>query len=270
MKIEKYLEQAKEQFIRDSLLSDEFLDMMQENIEPIESRMAYYRCAIMEVETKFKVLNEQFSLQYDRNPIESIKSRTKSMDSILKKVRRKNIPLNLDAIEEQIKDIAGVRVVCSFPEDIYMLADCLLQQDDVTLIERKDYIKNPKESGYRSLHLIVEIPIFLENEKRPMKVEVQLRTIAMDFWASLEHKLRYKKDIPADEAEQLAIELQECAQISAALDTRMENIRNRMNSPEFRKKAKAQKNHPVQLLGAPRPIRLLGEFGDDEAPSSGE
>ena len=270
MKIEKYFEQAKEQFIRDNLLSDEFLDMMQENIEPIESRMAYYRCAIMEVETKFKVLNEQFSLQYDRNPIESIKSRTKSMDSILKKVRRKNIPLNFDAIEEQIKDIAGVRVVCSFPEDIYMLADCLLQQDDVTLIERKDYIKNPKESGYRSLHLIVEIPIFLENEKRPMKVEVQLRTIAMDFWASLEHKLRYKKDIPADEAEQLAIELQECAQISAALDTRMENIRNRMNSPEFREKAKAQKNRPVQLLGAPRPIRLLGEFGDEKAPSSVE
>ena len=254
MKIEKYFEQAKEQFIRDNLLSDEFLDMMQENIEPIESRMAYYRCAIMEVETKFKVLNEQFSLQYDRNPIESIKSRTKSMDSILKKVRRKNIPLNFDAIEEQI----------------YMLADCLLQQDDVTLIERKDYIKNPKESGYRSLHLIVEIPIFLENEKRPMKVEVQLRTIAMDFWASLEHKLRYKKDIPADEAEQLAIELQECAQISAALDTRMENIRNRMNSPEFREKAKAQKNRPVQLLGAPRPIRLLGEFGDEKAPSSVE
>lgn len=258
MKIEKYLEQAKEQFIRDSLLSDEFLDRMQANIQPIESHMAYYRCAIMEVETKFKVLNEQFSLQYDRNPIESIKSRTKSMDSILKKVRRKNIPLNLEAIEEEIKDIAGVRVVCSFPEDIYMLAECLLQQDDVTLIEKKDYIKNPKESGYRSLHLIVEIPIFLENEKRPMKVEVQLRTIAMDFWASLEHKLRYKKDIPEDEAEQLAIELQECAQISAALDTRMENIRNRMNSEEFRRKAAEQKERSIQSIAAGRPIpRLL-------------
>lgn len=259
MKIEKYLEQAKEQFIRDSLLSDEFLDRMQANIQPIESHMAYYRCAIMEVETKFKVLNEQFSLQYDRNPIESIKSRTKSMDSILKKVRRKNIPLNLEAIEEEIKDIAGVRVVCSFPEDIYMLAECLLQQDDVTLIEKKDYIKNPKESGYRSLHLIVEIPIFLENEKRPMKVEVQLRTIAMDFWASLEHKLRYKKDIPEDEAEQLAIELQECAQISAALDTRMENIRNRMNSEEFRRKAAEQKERSIQLIAAGRPIPKLLE-----------
>lgn len=259
MKIEKYLEQAKEQFIRDSLLSDEFLDRMQANIQPIESHMAYYRCAIMEVETKFKVLNEQFSLQYDRNPIESIKSRTKSMDSILKKVRRKNIPLNLEAIEEEIKDIAGVRVVCSFPEDIYMLAECLLQQDDVTLIEKKDYIKNPKESGYRSLHLIIEIPIFLENEKRPMKVEVQLRTIAMDFWASLEHKLRYKKDIPEDEAEQLAIELQECAQISAALDTRMENIRNRMNSEEFRRKAAEQKERSIQSIAAGRPIPKLLE-----------
>lgn len=259
MKIEKYLEQAKEQFIRDSLLSDEFLDRMQANIQPIESHMAYYRCAIMEVETKFKVLNEQFSLQYDRNPIESIKSRTKSMDSILKKVRRKNIPLNLEAIEEEIKDIAGVRVVCSFPEDIYMLAECLLQQDDVRLIEKKDYIKNPKESGYRSLHLIVEIPIFLENEKRPMKVEVQLRTIAMDFWASLEHKLRYKKDIPEDEAEQLAIELQECAQISAALDTRMENIRNRMNSEEFRRKAAEQKERSIQSIAAGRPIPKLLE-----------
>ena len=140
-----------------------------------------------------------------------------------------------------------------------MLAECLLQQDDVTLIEKKDYIKNPKESGYRSLHLIVEIPIFLENEKRPMKVEVQIRTIAMDFWASLEHKLRYKKDIPEDEAEQLAIELQECAQISAALDTRMENIRNRMNSEEFRRKAAEQKERSIQSIAAGRPIPKLLE-----------
>ena len=113
-------------------------------------------------------------------------------------------------------------MICSFQEDIYMLADCLLQQDDVRLIERKDYIKNPKPGGYRSLHLIIEVPIFLEKEKRPMKVEVQLRTIAMDFWASLEHKLRYKKNIPESEAEYLAKELVECAGISASLDQRME------------------------------------------------
>ncbi|WP_455505011.1 GTP pyrophosphokinase [Clostridium sp.] len=101
----------------------------------------------------------------------------------------------MESVEENIKDIAGVRVICSFPEDIYMLADCLLNQDDIKLIEKKDYIKNPKKSGYRSLHLIIEVPIFLQDEKKSMKVEVQLRTIAMDFWASLEHKLRYKKNI---------------------------------------------------------------------------
>lgn len=211
------------------------MEFMQKNRLPFDTMMAYYRCAAMEIETKFKVLNEQFSLQYDRNPIETIKTRIKSMDSILKKVRTKDIPLSFESMEKHIRDIAGVRVICSFQDDIYMLAECLLQQDDVKLIERKDYIKNPKPSGYRSLHLIVEIPIFLQNEKRPMKVEVQLRTIAMDFWASLEHKLRYKKNIPDDEAEQLAKELVDCAETSAALDRRMQEIRTRI--------AKAEETH---------------------------
>ena len=146
----------------------------------------------------------------------------------MKKVRSKNIPFSLEAIEESLHDIAGVRVICSFPEDIYHLADCFLKQDDVTLIEKKDYIQNPKPNGYRSLHLIIAIPIFLDNEKRIMKVEVQLRTIAMDFWASLEHKLRYKKEIPSSEAEQLAAELSDCAQISADLDLRMQKIRTKI------------------------------------------
>ncbi|MDD6812194.1 MAG: GTP pyrophosphokinase family protein [Lachnospiraceae bacterium] len=221
-------EQLQTKFVRESILSDSFLDFMQENKLPVDTMMAYYRCAIMEVETKFKVLNEQFSLRYDRNPIESIKTRIKSMESIMKKVRNKNLPLSLSSIEENIRDVAGVRVVCSFLDDIYMLADCLLQQDDITLLERKDYIQNPKESGYRSLHLIVEVPIFLQNEKRNMKVEVQLRTIAMDFWASLEHKLRYKKNIPEEEAELLAKEMVECAKTSAALDSRMQDIKNRI------------------------------------------
>ena len=123
-------------------------------------------------------------------------------------------------------DIAGVRVICSFPDDIYMLADCLLSQDDITLLEKKDYIKNPKPGGYRSLHLIVSVPIFLQDGKRNMTVEVQLRTIAMDFWASLEHKLRYKKDIPADKAKYLEDEMLACAQISADLDMRMQNVRD--------------------------------------------
>ena len=220
------LQQAAENLVRNRLMSDEFLDFVQENTKPLDTLMAYYKCAIMEVETKFKVLNEQFSLEYDRNPIESIKTRVKSLDGIVRKVRRKNIPLTLSAIEQNINDIAGIRVVCSFPEDIYLLADCLLQQDDIRLIEQKDYIKHPKENGYRSLHLIVAVPIFLQNEKREMKVEVQLRTIAMDFWASLEHKLRYKKDIPADKAKYLEDEMLACAQISADLDMRMQNVRD--------------------------------------------
>lgn len=222
------MEQALDEIVRHSLMSDEFLEFIQENTKPLDTLMSYYRCAIMEIETKFRVLNEQFSLEYDRNPIETIKTRIKSYDSIVRKIRKKNIPLNLGSLEQNISDIAGVRVVCSFPEDIYMLADCLLQQDDIRLIEKKDYIKNPKPSGYRSLHLIVSVPIFLQKEKREMKVEVQLRTIAMDFWASLEHKVRYKKDIPADEVERLAQELTECAEVSAALDNRMQAIRDRL------------------------------------------
>lgn len=240
-------QKAMEDLIRNRLMSDEFLDFMEENTKPLDTLMAYYRCAIMEVETKFKVLNEQFSLEYDRNPIESVKSRLKSLDGIVKKVRRKNIPLTMEAIEENINDIAGIRVVCSFPEDIYLLAKCLLQQDDIRLIEKKDYIKHPKENGYRSLHLIVAVPIFLQNEKREMKVEVQLRTIAMDFWASLEHKVRYKKNIPADETERLAQELTECAKISAELDQRMQDIRTRLAAAEAEHPTKTKSEHEVLM-----------------------
>ncbi len=228
---ENFWEQKREQIIRESL-TDEFLNFLKANKLPWDTMMAYYRCACMEIETKFRVLNEQFSLEYDRNPIETIKTRIKSMDSIIKKMRDKKIPLNFYSLEENIRDIAGVRVICSFPRDIYMLADCLLEQDDVTLLEKKDYIQNPKPNGYRSLHLIVEVPIFLKNEKRPMKVEVQLRTIIMDFWASLEHKLRYKKNIPEGEAKLLAQELEECAIVSASLDQKMENIRARITKSE--------------------------------------
>ncbi len=184
-----------------------FLDIIQESIAPAEEFFAAYACAIMEIETKFKVLNEMFSLKYDGNPIESITSRVKGYDSI-------------------IHDIAGVRVICSFVDDIYRLANCLLQQDDITLISKKDYIKNPKPSGYRSLHLIISVPIYLENEKKNVKVEVQLRTIAMDFWASLEHKLKYKKNLPEEKKDMLSQELIDCANASAELDQRMQNVRN--------------------------------------------
>ena len=209
--LESKLEKRKEEFVRNNLLSDEFIEFVQKNKKPFDTLMSYYQCAIMEVETKFKVLSEEYSLEYDRNPIENIKSRVKSFDSLLKKIRRKNIPLTMTSIEENIQDIAGVRVICSFPDDIYRLADCLLSQDDIILLEKKDYIKNPKPSGYRSLHLIIQTPIFLQEGKRMVTVEVQLRTIAMDFWASLEHKLRYKKNISEEQSVFLAEEMSQCA-----------------------------------------------------------
>lgn len=249
MPIEYLMEKRREQPAASDILADDFLDFVQRNREPYDALMACYRCAIMEIETKFRVLNEQFSLQYDRNPIESIKTRVKSIDSLIRKVRKSNIPLTLEDIEKNISDIAGVRVVCSFPEDIYLLADCLLQQDDITLIAKKDYISKPKASGYRSLHLIVSVPIFLQSGKRTMTVEVQLRTIAMDFWASLEHKLRYKKNIPADMANELAHELMECAAISAELDQRMQDIRDRMG-----------KNRSEEKDSVPMPRHLWGRW----------
>lgn len=207
------------------------LKLMREASFPYRKLMAYYTCAMMEVETKLNVLNEEFSLQYDRNPISSIKTRLKSFDSIIEKLQRKELPMDdFDVIEQSLNDIAGVRVICSFPEDVYMLAEALLKQDDIRLLERKDYIASPKANGYRSLHLIVEVPIFLAQEKRLMKVEVQLRTIAMDFWASLEHQLKYKKEL--ENTEELTRELLECAEVSAALDAKMEEIRKRiMDTP---------------------------------------
>lgn len=191
--------------------------------------MSYYSCAIMEVQTKFGVLNEEFSMRDGGNPIESIRTRLKSPESLAGKVRRKNIPPTLEAIEENIYDIAGIRVVCSFIEDIYALADCILQQDDVTLIRKKDYIANPKPNGYRGLHLIVEIPIFLSQGKRMVKVEIQLRTIAMDFWASLEHKLRYKKHLDGETVERISGRLKWAAETAAVLDSGMEEIRHDIN-----------------------------------------
>lgn len=184
--------------------------------------MAFYRCAIMEVETKFKVLNENLSLQYDRNPIESIKTRLKSFESTTDKIFERNYPFSVESIEENINDLAGVRVICGFPSDIYMLSEAFLKQDDVKLVKRRDYIKEPKANGYRSLHLIVEVPIYLHDQKKQMKVEVQFRTISMDWWASLEHKIRYKKDVIV--SQEVALELSACAEAAASLDARMERI----------------------------------------------
>ncbi len=189
--------------------------------------MSYYRCAIKEVQTKFEVLDEESSLQNDRNPITGIKSRLKSPTSILEKLGRKGLEISVESMEKNLNDIAGIRVICSFVKDVYTLAEALLNQDDIILIEKKDYIANPKPNGYRSLHLIVEIPIFLEKEKRMMKVEIQLRTIAMDCWATLEHQLRYKKG--TDFTPEMQRDLYLCAQNSTDLDEKMDHLREQAN-----------------------------------------
>ena len=208
------------------IFDDDSLHSFQQFMASSRDLMSCYRCAIMEIETKFRVLDERFSLAHDRNPIDDIQSRLKSPESIRDKLLRKNLPFTLEAIEQNLFDVAGVRIVCSFIDDIYMLADCLMQQDDITLIQQKDYIKQPKANGYRSLHLIVEVPIFLQDQKKLMKVEVQFRTIAMESWANLEHQLRYKKSLSPDIIEKTEKRLGECAKLSNLLDTQMQEIKD--------------------------------------------
>ncbi len=205
-------------------LKEERPEQLLEHLKPFRQLMMQYECALLEVETKLNVLNAEFSLEYDRNPFESIKTRIKQPMSIWEKLNRLGEELTVENIETCLNDVAGIRVICSFPEDIYTIAEMLSKQDDITVLKRKDYIKHPKENGYRSLHLILEIPIFLSNEKKFMKVEVQFRTIAMDFWASVEHKLKYKKDIK--NAEQIAEQLKHCADTIADVDFRMQSIRH--------------------------------------------
>lgn len=195
--------------------------------KPFNRLMTEYTSAIMEVETKLKVLNAEFSQEYNRNPFESIKTRLKSPESISEKLERKGFPFTVESIQENLTDVAGVRVICSFPDDIYRLADLLTGQDDIVLIRKKDYIQNPKPNGYRSLHLILSVPIFLSNEKKYMNVEVQFRTIAMDFWASLEHKLKYKRNV--NEADEIVSQLKMCADSIERLDYQMQEIRNRID-----------------------------------------
>lgn len=209
-----------------------------EKTRPFARLMMQYRCAMLEIRTKLDVLNNEMSLDSEQNPFESIECRLKSPMSILEKLERKGYPVTVESIEKNITDVAGVRVTCSFPSDIYQIAIKLACQDDLRVIESKDYIKNPKENGYRSLHLIVEVPIFLSNEKKYMKVEVQFRTIAMDFWASLEHKVRYKKKL-ADGAEAIAAELKECADMIEEIDLKMQDIRDRIAMLKLKEKDSA-------------------------------
>lgn len=204
-------------------VDSETLEWAQRASKEFAKLMSYYKCAMLEVEARLNVLNEEYVLEHNRTPINSIKTRLKTLPSLREKMDRKQVPFNLDVMESQINDIAGVRVICFFPEDVYTVERAFLAQDDVVLLNRKDYIEQPKPNGYRSLHLIVAVPVYLAKGKRMTKVEIQMRTIAMDFWASLEHQLRYKQDNELTPA--MSAELYACAQLSAALDIRMDNLR---------------------------------------------
>ncbi len=197
---------------------------------PYLELMMMYRSAIREVETKLAVLNDEFSIRFQRNPISFIKTRIKSPDSIIRKLKSRNLEISLESISANLHDVAGIRVICAFIDDIYEVARMLTVQDDVTVLATKDYIQNPKPNGYRSLHLIVEIPVFLSDRKQPMQVEVQIRTIAMDFWASLDHQLRYKKNL--EHADDISADLKECADIISATDQRMQIIKYKIYGDE--------------------------------------
>jgi len=189
--------------------------------------MMTYKFGLDEMTTKLNILQEEFQHFHDYNPIEHIKSRLKSPESILKKIIRKNHDMTLDSMRENIHDIVGIRIVCSFISDIYRVSDMIQQQKDITLVETKDYIKHPKPNGYKSLHLILSIPVFMSDREEKVYVEIQIRTVAMDFWASLEHKIYYKynKSVPA----YLTEELTEAANTANALDEKMELLHNKVN-----------------------------------------
>lgn len=188
-----------------------------------------YRCAIREVQTKLEVLDDEFSVEYKRNPISFIKTRIKKPESIYRKLQKLGYDFTAENIQEQLNDVAGVRVVCAFIDDIYTVANLIAGQDDIKVIKIKDYIKNPKPNGYRSYHMIVEIPVFFSKGKTPMRVELQIRTNGMDFWATLEHQLRYKKgieDLPG--YAEISEELLRSAQAVIETDNEMQQIKNKI------------------------------------------
>ena len=207
---------------------DKAKEQMKTTLREFDVLMMRYDSAIREVRTKLEILNDELSLHGQHSPISSISSRRKKPMSILEKLKRYDVEVSLSSIEKNLNDVAGIRVICSFVDDIYRVARMLIQQDDIRLIQVKDYIENPKPNGYRSYHMIVEVPVFFSNEKRPMRVEIQIRTVAMDFWASLEHKMKYKQDI--DNAEEIMAELKECADTISQTDIKMMRIREKIRA----------------------------------------
>ncbi len=205
--------------LSDLLAQDLPLDLTEADSRERIILKSYYKSAIQIVESKLSIMNEEFFLAHGRKPIQMITSRIKKTQSVIDKMKRHNYPLTAQTAISRLNDIAGVRAICAFEDDVYHLAEVLLKHADITLLHKKDYIASPKANGYRSLHLIVSVPIYLAAGKRDVKVEVQLRTLSMDFWASIEHELRYKQRIAFPAA--LDQEIRECADISAQLDERM-------------------------------------------------
>ena len=187
-----------------------------------------YSAAMKEVQTKLEILDDEFQMKHKRNPIHHIESRLKSIQSMMEKLSRKQFTVSMQSAVENLTDIAGIRVICSYVKDVYTVAELLTSQDDIRLLEMRDYIKSPKANGYRSLHLIVEVPVFLQEGRILVPVEVQIRTIAMDFWASLEHAMRYKAQgaVP----QEISGELQQAGEDIALLDTKMQSIHDRIET----------------------------------------
>lgn len=225
MDAEKSFRVEKEELVQSFLLTHGDQDVF-ERLEEFNHLMIKYHAVIREVTTKLEILNDELSHSKQRNPIETISFRIKKPMSIAQKLRKKGAPVTVDSISQTLNDVAGIRVICSFVDDIYAVAEMLTRQDDVRLIEKKDYIQNPKPNGYRSLHLVLEVPVFFSTHKEPMRVEVQIRTVAMDFWASLEHQIRYKNHTP--ETRRIAGELKECADVIAQTDLRMQALRDQV------------------------------------------
>lgn len=192
------------------------------DIQAFFDQMMIYNAGIKEIRTKLEILDDEFQTKYAYNPIHHIESRLKSVKSIVNKVKEKNMEVTLQNIKDNVTDIAGIRVICNYLNDIYEVEKLLVKQNDVKLLRRRDYIKTPKPSGYQSLHLLIEVPIFLSDGPKPIPVEVQIRTIAMDFWASLEHRLKYKSD--NEVAEDLRYRLKICAKAIQELDIEMQSI----------------------------------------------
>ena len=208
----------------EKVLNKEFVENLREQFTRFG---LVYKFALEEISTKVNILKDEFRLIHDYNPIEHVNTRIKSAESLIRKIQKKNIPFSLEAIKENIRDIAGIRIICSFVSDIYRISEMIQAQSDIEVVEVKDYIKNPKPNGYQSLHIVMKIPVFMSDRVERVFVEMQIRTIAMDFWASLEHKIYYKynKQIP----EHLTKQLKEAADTVAELDRKMEDINNEIN-----------------------------------------